>query len=322
MADKVRKKLKSRDAIKTYRYLRISMIMTVVLLVASIGIERSKVSCFQTSISAYYYTPVRAIFAGSLMVIGFALIVIKGRGTFEDTCLNIAGMLAPVVALVPTGDIGAKGEGDLKEEMFRCSPSQPLPRPVTEGSPEEVAKAKAAFEDVVKAIVEANFYALLIAGALGLLVAVVVALAMKFGWFGVTEPVEKGTVVSLTITALLLAGGWAWIRNSEDFFTAAHAPAAYAMFGFLFLAVAGKAWEHWKDSRKIYLGWYVVVGLAMFAGLAIPVFSLFGEHAVFALEAWEILWFALFWLVQTIERWNEEVETSSPSGPVAAARAV
>ena len=53
--------LRLHDVIKTYRYLRIGMIGAVVLLAASIGIERSKVDCWQTSISAYYYTPARAV---------------------------------------------------------------------------------------------------------------------------------------------------------------------------------------------------------------------------------------------------------------------
>ena len=40
------------------------------------------------------------------MAIGFCLIVIKGSTAWEDTCLNVAGMLAPVVAVVPTSDAG------------------------------------------------------------------------------------------------------------------------------------------------------------------------------------------------------------------------
>jgi hypothetical protein len=46
--------LKSRDVIKAYRYLRIGMIGAVLLLAVSILIERSKVDCWQRSISAYY----------------------------------------------------------------------------------------------------------------------------------------------------------------------------------------------------------------------------------------------------------------------------
>ena len=54
------------------------------------------------SISAYYYTPVRGVFVGSLVAVGLGLVAIKGREGWEDSMLNLAGMLAPLVALVPT----------------------------------------------------------------------------------------------------------------------------------------------------------------------------------------------------------------------------
>src|SRR5205085_6408417 len=54
------------------------------------------------SISAYYYTPVRGMFAGALLAIGACLVCIRGSTTVEDILLNVAGMLAPVVALIPT----------------------------------------------------------------------------------------------------------------------------------------------------------------------------------------------------------------------------
>src|SRR5688572_22472438 len=93
---------------KTYRYVRIGMVGAVVLLAGSVLLEQREVTngCWQTSISAYYYTPVRAVFVGVLMAIGLMLIVIKGNNELEDGCLNVAGMLAPVVALVPTSDHG------------------------------------------------------------------------------------------------------------------------------------------------------------------------------------------------------------------------
>ena len=95
------RRVKTYDAIKTYRYLRVGMIGAVVLLAASISIEIVKAGCAQTSISAYYYTPARAIFVGAMFVVGVSLIVYKGRTPWEDNWLNVAGMLAPVVAVVP-----------------------------------------------------------------------------------------------------------------------------------------------------------------------------------------------------------------------------
>ena len=105
-------------SIATYRYLRISMVGAVVLLAASVAFERWQVDCWQTSVSAYYYTPVRAIFVGMLMAIGMCLIVIKGSTQWEDAALNAAGMLAPIVAVVPTSDVGT------------CWSQTPIPLPV------------------------------------------------------------------------------------------------------------------------------------------------------------------------------------------------
>ena len=109
MARRTAEPLKSQDAITTYRYVRIGMKGAVVLLAASIAIERSKVDCWQTSISAYYYTPVRAIFVGTMIAVDPALIVYKGRSGREAVCLNYAGMLAPALALVPTTDVAHAG---------------------------------------------------------------------------------------------------------------------------------------------------------------------------------------------------------------------
>jgi hypothetical protein len=112
-------------AIKTYRYLRISMVGAVALLGVSVVIERTNVDCWQTSVSAYYYTPVRSVFVGVLMAIGLCLIVIKGSTPWEDATLNAAGMLAPVVAVVPTTDVGvcwSQSPGRLPSTTTATSP--------------------------------------------------------------------------------------------------------------------------------------------------------------------------------------------------------
>ena len=99
------------DAVKSYLYLRAGLIGAACFLLVSLSVEILKVSsakgfCLQPSISAYYHTPVRAVFVGSLLMVGIALIVIQGD-KFEDTFLTFAGMLAPVVALVPTPNFTA-----------------------------------------------------------------------------------------------------------------------------------------------------------------------------------------------------------------------
>ncbi|HKE52127.1 MAG TPA: hypothetical protein VKE25_11515 [Actinomycetes bacterium] len=286
--------LKSQDAIKTYRYLRIGMIGAVVLLAASIAIERSKVDCFQTSISAYYYTPVRAIFVGTMIAVGFSLIVYKGRGVWEDTFLNLAGMLAPAVAVVPTSDVG------------RCWSVQPTPLPKNrDGS----------LADWVVANIDNNVYALLIAGGLGLLVAAVIAVVARWNKRPAIKPGERGTVVGLFITGLVLLLVWWSIQNWDDFYTRAHGIAAVLMFVFLVAAIVVKVVDHRREPRKLWFGAYLVIATLMIAGgVLIPLTRIFGDHTTFALEAYEITLFAVYWIVQTAENWNERVIETVPAG--------
>ncbi|MGI8984777.1 MAG: hypothetical protein ACR2HM_09650 [Acidimicrobiales bacterium] len=303
MAGGTRERLRSADAIKTYRYLRIGMVGAVVLLGAAIGWERWQVgrlgrACLQTSISAYYYTPVRAAFVGSLMVIGFALIMIKGRRSYEDICLNVAGMFAPVVAIVPTGDLGVftTGTGASEATVPRCRPSTLL---------SEDGRIPA---DVIVSIVGNNFRALLIAGSLGLAVALVIALFVNRGVNNAMAAVGTGTTVSLLVTAGALALGWILISVWDSFPTQAHTPAAVLMFVALTLAVAGKATDHRRDANRTLFRLYTIVAVAMSAGgIAIQVFQLGRDHTTFLLEAWEIGLFAAFWVIQTAENWDEEV---------------
>ena len=104
--------VRASASVRTYRYLRLSLVGLVVLLLFCVWLERlggAQANRHLGSISAYYYTPARSVFVGALVAIGISLVAIVGRRGFEDTALNIAGMLAPVVAMVPTPR-GAGGE--------------------------------------------------------------------------------------------------------------------------------------------------------------------------------------------------------------------
>ena len=55
-------------AVKTYRYLRLAIVVVVAALMAAVLIERLHAAgCWQGSISAYYYTPVHSMFIGALL---------------------------------------------------------------------------------------------------------------------------------------------------------------------------------------------------------------------------------------------------------------
>jgi hypothetical protein len=68
----------------------------------SVDDAKLTVAELQESISAYYFTPTHSIFVGGLVAIGVALIAVKGSTDLEDALLNVAGVLAPIVAFVPT----------------------------------------------------------------------------------------------------------------------------------------------------------------------------------------------------------------------------
>ena len=64
----------------------------------------------QNSISAFYYTPARGLFVGTVVAIGVAMMAYRGYTRGENMLLNSAGTLAIVVALVPTVDPALSGQ--------------------------------------------------------------------------------------------------------------------------------------------------------------------------------------------------------------------
>jgi len=204
--------------------------------------------------------------------------------------LNFAGMLAPVVAIAPTTDIG------------RCWSVAPNPLPV---------KPDGSVAEWVVTNIDNNYYGLLIAGAIGLVVAAIIAIAVTRNVLAPVTEGRRGTRVSLLITAVVLLLAWWLIQSWEDFNTRAHGWAAVLMFGFLILAIIANVREQ-RQKRNVSwsLGYLVVAGLMILGAIIIPWSRIFGDHTVFALEAWEIALFAVYWLVQTKESWQEEVTES------------
>jgi len=276
-------------ALTSYRYLRIGMVGAVVLIFVSILIERAEVDCFQNSISAYYYTPVRAIFVGALMAIGLALIVIAGRTGPIDVCLNFAGMLAPIVAVVPTVNVGA------------CWSIEPDPLPVEDG---ELA-------GWVVANVDNNMLTLLITGVGGLAVAAIIAVV---GWRrgdpSGPPPIRWG----LLVTFLALVAVWWAFATVDDFETRAHGAAAVLLFAFLVAAVLLDGVHVLRTGeRPGFAAAYLAIGAAMLLA-AVIIWAADWEHEVLVLEAIEIALFGVFWIVQTAELWRatDELRASSP----------
>jgi hypothetical protein len=78
------------------------MIAVIAALAVALIYERIVAGCSQTSISAYYYTPVELVFVGGLLALCVGMVALWGRNAIEDAFLNLAGLFAPVVAFVPT----------------------------------------------------------------------------------------------------------------------------------------------------------------------------------------------------------------------------
>jgi Na+-transporting methylmalonyl-CoA/oxaloacetate decarboxylase gamma subunit len=112
--------------------------MGVVVVIVALGfavwreIVNDPEGCIQKSLSAYYYTPVRPVFAGALIVIGFSMAVMWGKTFLEDAALNLAGLLLTFVALNPTLDAAycnideatAGGTAPHSDETHKITPSE------------------------------------------------------------------------------------------------------------------------------------------------------------------------------------------------------
>src|SRR5262249_48230819 len=155
------------------------------------------------------------------------------------------GMLAPVVAVAPTTDVG---------NCWSVPPS-PLPR-----------NQDGSLASWVISNIHNNFSALLIAGALGLAATTLIALFANRGLRRTVNSVDRGTLRFAALTFLVLLGGWLLIKYWKGFGTRAHGFSAVAMFVFLIGAVFAKAWEHKHRGSNRYFPVYLAVGGLMVAG--------------------------------------------------------
>ncbi|MGA8209718.1 MAG: hypothetical protein WB441_05595 [Nocardioidaceae bacterium] len=274
----------------TYRYLRISMVAMVALLALSILVElRTADGRVLESVSAYYYTPVRAVFVGALVAIGLSLVSIQGRRGAEDIMLNLAGMLSAVVAFVPAPLTSTERVSGVDVPRMRV-PDEAVPG------------------------VENNVTALLLLGAAAL------AFACWAAWSD-GRPAARdlaGLVASGALWAALSL--WFWL-GPGSFLQGAHYAAAIGLFG-LIAAVAV------TSSRRVRLreetpglapsqyGYgYAMVAAAMVATvLAAAVLAVLDQAGapvvgawVFVVETVLLTLFTAFWLLQTAENWRDGV---------------
>jgi hypothetical protein len=276
-------------AIKSYRYLRLSIVVVVAALIASVLLEVGHAGCWQGSISAYYYTPTHSVFVGGLVAIGVALIAVKGSSDLEDALLNVSGVLAPIVAFVPT--------------------SPPLAT--------DVCQATGFVGGDAEPLIDNNLLSFAIGGLLAIILTFVVGRFVKPAGDGAgrateeaEQPNPKPLRIGLAICVVLLAGGLIWYYGFRDnFLDHAHGGAAGAMFGFVAIVMVINAITARRPYRPYYWGLFAAMVLGVVVALVGVRIDTDWRHQILVLEICELLPFAVFWVLQTVEHWDGGVAT-------------
>jgi hypothetical protein len=270
--------------LETYRYLRGGMAVMIVMLGAAVLVERWRATCWQTSISAYYFTSAHAVFIAALCAIGAMLIVYKGSNDTEDVLLNLAGILAFIVAVDPTS-----------RPVLLC------------GSADLNIGGQSAI---------ANTWAVVIA--------LVVSRAASWWMYHRTGTAPRRSALgtaAVWVQRLLLAVGLVTLVTRPEWFRAnAHGIAAVAMFAAIILTVAITAFvagnqdddkcPHRRRYQLIYRWISVVMVLTLAAAVCLHQILDGFNHAVIVVEAALIVEFAVYWVVQTVELWGTPTRVS------------
>ncbi|MCW2691336.1 MAG: Uncharacterized protein JWR37_6226 [Mycobacterium sp.] len=269
--------------VETYRYLRGSIVVMIIMLAVSVIAESIAAKCLQPSISAYYFTSVHSIFVASLCAIGILLIAYKGSKDTEDILLDLVGIMAFVVAMVPTG----------RPEKDECAAQLPSDYPITE---------------FVQNNVLAVIIALLIGKGLARLIRV------RKDTPKVLPP--YAVIARALFWAVVVVGAIAFFAFGRVFEKFAHGVAAFILFIVIIVVVFLNAYLAAKqtttvgarDYPRIYrcLGWLMIFTIAAVGALHI-ILNQNGSKwdlALLVLETALIIEFAVYWAFQTVELWS------------------
>ncbi len=274
----------------TYRFLRGGLVVMVVMLFASlIVVAITTGGCWQTSISAYYYNAAHSIFVSSLCAIGILMITYRGSTDTEDILLDLAGILAFVVAMVPT----------TRPDRI-CGLALP--------------------EYVVDPAIRNNIWAVIA----GLVFAKSAASLLYRTWrAGPSGVSEYGRWAFMFFWATVLFGVVTFIAFPEQFAMYAHTVAAILMFVCIIAVVVINAYlaDNEPACRPGYVRGYQMIAVAMFATLLLVavLHELFDpdgngwNYGVILAEILLIAEFGVYWALQTRELWNTTDRTENLS---------
>lgn len=321
--------------VKSYRYLRTAIVGLLIGLGVAVLYQTWRQGWhLLSSVSAYYYTPAQAIFVGALIGMGACMIALKGTTDVEDVLLNLGGMFAAVVAIVPT----ARG-ADYKAAVRACKQAAgPLLTQKASSGPD--CPTVRALADATSANVENNMIALLVVGALGLLATGLFALRDRESrqivdrsgnLRAAPNTPRKGSELkfwlgfgaALLLFALAAAAFWA---STEWFIDHAHYIAAIGLFACIVVVAVVNARRHQARQRDAVPGGQPVRPVARtvshyrytFVASAMVIVAVVGivlmvvkVITLFWLEILVAALFAVFWMVQTVEQLGDETPASS-----------
>lgn len=271
---------------RTYRYLRIGVAGTVVVIAVAV-LQAAASSGWLTSVSDYFYTPARSAFVGALVAASLALVALSGRGA-ERALLDAAALFAPLIAVVPTTLAPGAVPGVVVPCESRCFPPQ--------------------YEaDAANGVVT-----YLVVGGLTLLVVLLLAALRQVPLASVR--------LSLVVTAAVLAGvALTWTFARDAFLQQGHFVATIAFFA-LSAAVAVRSAFPRTPPRAVFRVLYATIAgglvlvLVAFVVL-LPRADASGIPLALLAEAAALALFSAFWVVQSVEKWDDADPTLAARGP-------
>jgi hypothetical protein len=289
---------------KSYRYLRIVMVGLVVAIAVAVFYQSWRQGSFLASVSAYYYTPAQAIFVGALIGLGACMIALKGVTEGEDIFLNVGGVFAAGVAIVP-----ATRGADYQTAVQACQRAgSPL---LTQRASEDLdCPTVQALADATRANVENNMVTLLVVGFLAIVAAVVFLRRDRTSnhWVDGSSAILWGFVA----VGVVWLGGLIALSTAVDWFIDnAHYLAAAGLFLCILSVAVENARRHQKElgspsvgkvltSPPAYRYTWIAVAMLVVAAIAV-VMKVADVISLFWLEIAVAALFAAFWTVQTIE---------------------
>ena len=314
----------SLSAQRTYRNLRVVMLGALAALSAAVLYQTAQQGSLLGSISAYYYTPAQSIFVGALIGLGLAMIALRGTNDVEDVLLNLAGIAAPVIALVPT----PRGS-DFRAARRACEDAGVIVSGARPGAHGQLdCPTIRGLVAANRVNVQNNMLAYLVPGLL----------ALVFAWYllyrettaakarsGPTPTARfRWSIVIATAAWLLVTSVYFW--NLDWLVDNAHFCAAIILFVLIVGVVVANAFRLSEVSatstgstvHRIGHGvtsalggpgrWYGYYAIFMVA-VTVIVASLwgFGPLSLFWVESTVIGLFAVFWIRQTREQYLNEI---------------